>query len=217
MRDLSSRSGFTLVELMTATVVSTLVIVSVFSAFIGGQRLLRMTMARTEMSLRTRELRDKLLFHAAPTHDNTVWAGILSGTKQLDKSSVVEGNGYKILMKTDALQGERSFSGETANQQMEIRLENQNAKNCWLFSEDRYDERWDFRWLHPGNLNLFAANNAQSAPVIDGSRLATDNLLFIHVTGRMDAAGSVVEHNERIVVPLFGAKQRSLTDGKGGL
>jgi hypothetical protein len=33
----------------------------------------------------------------------------------------------------------------------------------------------------------------------------------------MDVTGLPIVHNERIVVPVFGCQQETLTDGKGGL
>ena len=175
----TSRGGFTLVELMITSVISAVILGAVVSSFFGGIRLLKATFATAEMSLRARDLRDRLLFHAAPTHDNTVWAGLLSGTNSAD---VLEANATKILMHCAAM-------------------------------------KWPHRWLHPGGLNLLADCSA-TAPLAwarNADNTEDHSRFYIHLTGRTDVAGLSVEHNERIVVSVFGRQQITRTDGKGGL
>lgn len=207
------QAGFTLVELMIAVAISSIVLVAVASSFIGGMRILKTTFATVEMSLRTRDLRDRLLFHAAPPHDDVVWAGLLSGTNDTD---VLEGNATKILMYGTAL---KDSGANTVNQTMQLVFSDYGAETCSFVSEDRYDERWPARWLHPGNMD-FLADSANTQPLVwakksDGT---TDRSRFyIHLTGRMDVAGIPVLHGERIVVPLFGKVQETRVDGRGGL
>ena len=208
-----SRRGFTLVELMAAVSIFALVAVSVASAFIGGVRLLKMTFATAEMSLGARNLRERLLFSAAPPHDGTVWAGLLSGTNGTD---VLEGNASKILMRCTAL---KDANGTTADQTIQLTFRNPASRTCSFLSEDRYDERWPRRWLHPDNLDLFA-DSARTPPLAwarkaDGTE--DHSRFYIHLTGRKDVAGFPVEHGERIVVPVFGRQQGTRPDGKGGL
>ena len=209
----TSRVGFTLVELMITAAISAVILGAVVSSFVGGIRLLKATFATAEMSLRARDLRDRLLFHAAPTHDNTVWAGHLSGTNSAD---VLEANATKILMHCAAM---KNNAGTTANQTIQLIFKDSGTAKCSFFSEDRYDERWPHRWLHPGGLNLLA-DCAATAPLAWARK--TDNTedhsrFYIHLTGRTDVAGLSVEHNERIVVSVFGRQQITRTDGKGGL
>ena len=68
-------------------------------------------------------------------------------------------------------------------------------------------------------MNLLADCSA-TAPLVWARK--TDNTedhsrFYIRLTGRTDVAGLSVEHNERIVVPVFGRQQITRTDGKGGL
>ena len=100
MERVRSRCGFTLVELMVAATLFSVVLAAMGSAFVGGVRLLKVTFATVEMSLQARELRDRLLFRAAPAHHDTAWAGLLSGTNGTD---VLEGNATKIRMHCPAL------------------------------------------------------------------------------------------------------------------
>ena len=209
----SSRGGFSLVELMLTSAISVVILGAVASSFVGGMRLLKATFATAEMSLRSRDLRDRLLFHAAPLHDGTVWAGLLSGTNQND---VLEGNATKILMRCAAL---KTAGNATDNQTIELTFRDYGTEKCRFFSEDRYDERWPHRWLHPGGLNLFA--DSHDTPPLTWARYANNaedhSRFYIHLSGRMDVAGLPVEHKERIVVSVFGKPQDTRSDGKGGL
>lgn len=207
-----SSRGFTLVELLTSVTIFSLVAAGLYTTIVGSSRLLRNVFAEAELSIRTRELRDRLLFHAAPAHDNVVWAGLLSGTNALQ---AVEGNGTKILLRCTALKGGSTPNGATANQTIQLVFRDAGSSSCSLFSEDRYDENAPFRWLHPGNLDFFAGNPTPSdilkVDTIDNGRF------YINVTARKSVAGFPVEHAERIVVPFFGRTQRTEPDGKGGL
>ena len=208
-----SRRGFTLVELMVTSAISALILTAVISSFVGGIRLLKATFATAEMSLRSRDLRDRLLFRAAPIHDGTVWAGLLSGTNRND---VLEGNEKKIVMQCAAL---KTSGNATANQTIQLIFKDFGTEKCSFFSEDRYDERWSHRWLNPGGLNLLA--DSDDTPPLTWARKADNTYdksrFYIHLSGRMDVAGLPVEHNERIVVPVFGRQQETRSDGKGGL
>ncbi len=209
----TSRGGFTLVELMITATISAVILGAVVSSFVGGIRLLKATFATAEMSLRARDLRDRLLFHAAPIHDNTVWAGLLSGTNSAD---VLEGNATKILMYCAAM---KNHAGTTANQTIQLIFKDSGTAKCSFFSEDRYDERWPYRWLNPGGLNLLA-DCAATAPLVwarKADNTEDHSRFYIRLTGRTDVVGLSVEHNERIVVPVFGRQQITRTDGKGGL
>ena len=213
MARVMSKRGFTLVELMLTVTISAVLMVAVSSAFIGGIRLLKSTFATAEMSIRARDLRDRLLFHAAPPHNDTIWAGLLSGTNNND---VLEGNATKILMHCAALK----FTDDTpVNQTIQLLFKDSGTSKCSFFSEDRYDERWPHRWLNPGGLHLLA--DSQNTPPLTWAR-KDDNTedhkrFYIHLTGRTSVAGLPVEHNERIVVPVFGKQQDTRSDGKGGL
>ena len=208
-----SRFGFTLVEMMVVVTIFSVVTAALASSFIGGVRLLRATFATAEMSLRVRDLRERLLFYAAPPHDNTVWAGLLSGTNATD---VLEGNATKILMHCPAL---KNANGATANQTIQLTFRDYGTRKCRFFSEDRYDARWPQRWLNPGGMNLFAESGS-TVPLVWARKAnnAEDHTRFyIHLTGRMDIAGLPIEHRERIVVPVFKQQQETRLDGTGGL
>ena len=208
-----SRSGFTLVEMMATVAIFAIVLSALGSSFIGGIRLLKATFATTEMSLQARALRDRLLFHAAPQHDGTIWAGLLSGTNGTD---VLEGNATKIFMRCPAL---KNANGTIADQTIQVIFKDYGTEKCSFFSEDRYDERWSRRWLNPGGLNLMAGSGT-TAPLAwarNEKNVEDHSRFYIHLTGRMKVAGMPIRHDERVVVSLFGRQQETRTDGNGGL
>ena len=221
----ASRRGFTLVELMLTTTIFAVVMAAVSSAFIGGIRLLKATFATAEMSLRARDLRDRLLFHAAPPHNDTIWAGLLSGTNNNDVlegniEGNIEGDAIKILMYCTAF---KPTDNSAVAQTIQLVF-----KDSGIFSEDRYDERWPHRWLNPGGVNLFAdygrnthgTSYRPSSPITMAKNSKSDedkSRFYIHLSGHIDVAGLPIKHNERIVVPVFGRQQETRPDGKGGL
>ena len=71
------RAGFTLLEVMFATAIFSIVAASVATFFIGVQRLSRRAMATAELSTAMREMREKLLFHAQPAGKKDRWLSIL--------------------------------------------------------------------------------------------------------------------------------------------
>jgi len=196
-----SKPGFTLVEAMFAVFVFGLVAGGLMTLVVGIQRLTCETVARAETSVRMRELREKLLFHAAPPHDGRVWSGLLSGS---DEGTVLEGD-TKIKMYT--AYGRDMAQGQAVSQRIELvpRSESGAAGTVrWLGNDgDRTDDRWRFKWLCPGGFS-----NIPSQYWLDGTRLADYNLFF--VTLEMTAQG--VTRRERMAVPLFGKVQ--VSEGK---
>ena len=209
MKRVTSRCGFTLVEMMLVVAISIIMFAALASSFIGGIRLLRVTFATSEMSLQARMLRDRLLFRATPPQNNAVWAGLLSGTNATD---VLEGNATKILMHCQAL---KNSNGETAPQTIQLIFKDYGTKKCSFFNEDRHDETW----LHPGGIDLLA-DSAATAPLVwarKADNTEDHSRFYIRLTGRMDVTGLPVKHDERIVVPVFGCLQETRLDRTGGL
>lgn len=80
----TDRSGFTLVETMVASSISTIVLLALVGTFLFCQRMFRLTMAEAESTLAMRELRDKLLFRAGPGLNS----GLLTGKATADNASI---------------------------------------------------------------------------------------------------------------------------------
>lgn len=203
------KAGFTLVELMVASTVAVILLTALVSSFIGSMRMMAHGISSAELAIRTRELREKLLFHAAPEHDGVVWAGLLSGG---NANVYLEGNGEKVLLRGTALKDD---GARTRDQEIQLVFREANTEHCMLWSEDRYDERFGHRWLHPGGLDFFAGAS-EPGQIFVRDRL-DEGRFYINVTARKTVAGFTASHNERIVVPVFGRVQRTESDGTGGL
>ena len=78
------KSGFTLVETMVASTIATIAFAAIVATFIFCQRMFRITMAEAEISLKMREIRDKLLFRAGPGLNS----GLLTGKASADSASI---------------------------------------------------------------------------------------------------------------------------------
>lgn len=205
MRSRAHTSGFTLVETALAVGITSIVLVAVLNVFIGAQRTLKLTLTRAELSLRSRELRDKLLFHIAPTQEGAPFAGLLSC-----QDFAVNGVGNsKLLAQMKAL--DSSFS--LAQQDLALDVLRVGYPDCRLVRNGSTETRW----LQPGNLNLFAGTDSLTLKVFDASEgtLAVSNRFFVNIAGRVDVGGITVRHDERIVVPIFGGVQMTEA-GKGG-
>ena len=208
------RRGFTLVEVVLATSIFSLMAVALFSAFIGGQRLLKLTLARSELSLRSRELRDKLLFHAAPSSGETTWAGLLSATN--GTGSPIQLNGSKILLYASGVKGKSAYGGTSVPQTIDLTQTKDGDSASYLKSSEPKGQNGMTRWLQPGKLDFFGGNDT-SSPVFDATPLEEDKRFYVNVRGRIEVGGITVAHDERIVVPLFGSTQSTEDDEGGGL
>lgn len=208
------RRGFTLVEVLLASTLFSFMAIAIMSAFIGGQRLLKLTLARSELALRSRELRDKLLFHAAPSYGETTWAGLLTATNS--SGSVIQQNGNKVVLYASGLKGTSAYSGDSVPQTINLSRNTSQGAGHYLSSTDQHDQNWPTRWLQPGKLDLFAGNDAQS-PAFDATPLLEDKRFYINIRGRIEVGGITVAHDERIVVPQFGAVQPTEANKGGGL
>ena len=78
------KSGFTLVETMVASTIATIAFAAIVATFIFCQRMFRITMAEAEISLKMRDIRDKLLFRAGPDLNS----GLLTGKASADSASI---------------------------------------------------------------------------------------------------------------------------------
>ena len=78
------KSGFTLVETMVASTIAAIAFAAIAATFIFCQRMFRITMAEAEISLKMRDIRDKLLFRAGPGLNS----GLLTGKASADSASI---------------------------------------------------------------------------------------------------------------------------------
>lgn len=73
------RRGFTLIEMMFAVAIFSLIVGAFGTAFVGIHRLIDRSYTEAELSVRTRLLRERLLFHVTPMLGGATYVGAFSG------------------------------------------------------------------------------------------------------------------------------------------
>lgn len=179
------KKGFTLLEMMTAVAIFTLVIAGVGSAFVGVIRMSKTAMAEAELSVRMRMFREKLLFHVEPPHDGKVFAGLLTADRGVEQGVRVlaTGEGFDATTGGKVVQTIRVSAGSE-------RYRNEGDGT----GGDRLDG-----WLNPSGIAI--------TPGTDGGfgwSEQEDNGLY-SIAFEASAAG--VTRRERVVVPIFGRAQ----------
>lgn len=196
------KKGFTFVETMVATMAMGIVLGALLSSFVATQRMLRLTMAESELSIAARQLREKLLFHAAPPIDGVTYAGILSGT---NANSVVEGGASPNIQMSCS--GIGSSLLDVRMQSMRIMMWGASASH-YLLNEHIPDKDAHAGWLKPGG--LFLADDSISEVV--SYDVADGEIYRLHININLkanvrDPSGADVIRRERIAVPVFGRLQ----------
>ena len=193
MTTIRRRAGFTLLEVMFATAIFSIVAASLVTFFIGVQRLSRRATATAELSVAMRELREKLLFHAQPPDDESVRSGLLSGSKR--GPSPIEA-GIKVLVDAPVftLDGAAVSLGE-------IQLLNDSGR----FKNDGASDPWRTLWFRFGGSVEGGAGSGLEylGDDVFEDGVASLGLYFLNLSA---SEGGVV-HGERIAVPLFGVEQ----------
>ena len=185
------RAGFTLLEVMFATAIFSIVAASLVTFFLGVQRLSRRAMATAELSTSMRELREKLLFHAQPPDDGVVRAGLLSGVSR--GSSPIEA-GIKVLVDAPVftLDGAAVSLGE-------IQLLNDSGR----FKNDGATDPWRTLWFRFGGSVEGGASSGLAYlgdDVFEGGVAVSHGIYFLNLSASMG-------DGERIFVPVFGTEQ----------
>ena len=193
MTTIRQRAGFTLLEVMFATAIFSIVAASIVTFFIGVQRLSRRATATAELSVAMRELREKLLFHAQPPDDETVRSGLLSGSKR--GPSPIEA-GIKVLVDAPVF----AVDGGTVSSGV-IQLLNDSGR----FKNDGASDPWRTLWFRfGGSVEVGAGSGLEYlGDDVFEDGVASLGLYFLNLSA---SEGGVV-HGERIAVPLFGVEQ----------
>ena len=193
MTTIRRRAGFTLLEVMFATAIFSIVAASLVTFFIGVQRLSRRATATAELSTAMREMREKLLFHAQPAGDGVVRSGLLSGVSR--GSSPIEA-GIKVLVDAPVftLDGGAVSLGE-------IQLLNDSGR----FKNDGTTDPWRTLWFRFGGSVEGGASSGLEylGDDVFEDGVASLGLYFLNLCASMGG----VEHGERIAVPVFGVGQ----------
>lgn len=201
------KRGFTILELTFAAAITALVAGSLGGTVIGLQRMISQSYSESELSIRMRGLREKLLFHAAPSHDGKVFAGILSGAPK--SSRAIEGGNKVYLCASSA----KVSTGAAEDQIIEL-VRDQAANGAGCFKNDGESDPWRTRWLRLEAMGFRQTATArlgylESDALVDDLLNAAPNrnLYFINLTAKLGP----VTHRERLAVPVFAAEQAKNT------
>lgn len=178
------RRGFTLLEALIAVSIFALVSAGVGSAFVGVVRMSRTAMAESELAVRMRSFREKVLFHVEPPHDGKVWAGLLSANGGVGEGARVQasGEGYDLSTGVSAVQSV-SFADAAG------RYDNGGAGAGATRNRN---------WLNPAGVAITPGDDG-----LDFADQADKHLYAVDL--RAESQGVV--RRERVVVPIFGQIQ----------
>ncbi len=180
--------GFTLVEMLMAVSIFTLVIGGAGTFLVGAYRMTKGAFAMTTLSVQQRELRERLLFRAVPIHDNVAWPGVLSGARS---GAVVEG-GIKLLMAAPGVNLSTGEAVEPTGNNLQI-VRHASGANGYLVNDGDQTQRE--RWLRPMDAACVPESWVEASS--DGSSV------FVMLGGALDGVGVT----NRVVFPRFGVVQ----------
>lgn len=206
-------AGFTLLEVMFATAIFSIVAASLVTFFIGVQQLSRRATATAELSVAMRELREKLLFHAQPVVNGVMRSGLLSGypSGYPQNKSPIEAQ-IKVLVDAPFCTkstGEKwtMFDNNGDVQLSQIQLLNDSGR----FKNDGASDPWRTLWFRFGGSVGGGASSGLKYlgdDVFNGQGpVISRGIYFISLCASMQCHGLNVNHGERIAVPVFGVKQ----------
>lgn len=211
MNSRSPKSGFTLLEVLIAATILTYVATTFASVAISATRLFYATMAQCELSIRSRELRDKLLFHVRRSTTTSCYPGLLSGDISIDSASL--GMTAENIPSTDLVNDRSSLSTT-------FRLITTGSDDTtYLMDDHAPHDASNLKWLRPGGLYLgkglsfLSRNNA-----LDWNALVeydpSNNRAYINLTLAAESPGwlDLGVRRERLIVPLFNKEQKNTED-----
>ena len=208
-----STAGFTLVEMMIASFVAVVLFAGVGTLLLGTENLATDAYCEAELSIKTRELRERILFQAAPYDDGKISSGLLSGT-------IGEANslrlGTKALVFAPAINVAAGGTGargvSTVSQRIEfVRDSVDGAEAGYLVNDGQFGaarENW-FRltgvgWIGTRKLEVgYLPDDWLSGELITDNPKTTRNLYFLNISNQLGR----ITYRTRIAVPVFGANQ----------
>ena len=195
----TSRSGFTLVEVLVATGVLSVITGLLIGTIVPCLRLYHSVIAQCELPLRMREMREKLLFHMRPTVAGKCYGGLLSvksiHTDTVAVNMVDEYVPVPLTLKREATQSHRLFTW-------------QDDKGRFLMNDHLPHVAPDMYWLRTGG--MYQNGSANWDDIVERQNLAAQNRLYLNLSV---SAGSMAgidfgSRAERVIVPLFGLEQK---------
>lgn len=143
-------SGFSIIELLISSAIILALFASLGSVFIGTQRLIKNALAESELSLITRQMRERLLFKTRGNNVTHSYGGLLGATQVSRNVPMV---GYSAIeAKLPSVNLQSGADVEAPNSQFGISSEwnPQRADNDMMIKDH---SNWEGRrWLFPSQL-----------------------------------------------------------------
>ena len=197
----ASRRGFTLLEMLIAVGLVSILATSFMTTTVSCVKMFHGTMAQCELSVRGRELRDKLLFHIRKAENGKTYAGLLSGQN-------VSVDTVAINMEVETIPSSLTLErNDTQNHRLGLILSKQ-----YLTDDGAPHDEAHLRYLRVGGLSL--DKNVDWSEMVDRDDLNVNNRfsLTCTVSAGTLAGFDLGSRTERLIVPLFGKAQTDTDD-----
>lgn len=194
----ASRRGFTLLEMLIAVGLVSILATSFMTTTVSCVKMFHGTMAQCELSVRGRELRDKLLFHIRKAENGKTYAGLLSG--------------QNVSVDTVAV----SLEAETIPSSLTLERDETQSHRLFVSGQDNKTYAMDDRAPHDAahQRYLCVGGLSSQATFANDSAFKERNRLYLTCTV---SAGTLAgfdlgSRTERLIVPLFGKTQTGTDD-----
>lgn len=213
IRPVNSAAGFTLVEMMIASFVAVVLFAGIGTLLLGTENLVTDAYCEAELSIKTRELRDRILFQAAPYDDGKISSGLLSGT--IGEVNSLR-SGAKALVFAPATKVAVTGTGAAGTvsslQKIELARNVSNGEEAgFLVNDGQFGaarENW-FRFAGAGWIGTrkreigYLPENWLSGRLVTDNSETSRNLYFLNISNKLGR----ITYRTRIAVPVFGAEQ----------
>lgn len=201
---MNRRSGYTLLELLVAISIFSLVAAAIGTSAVACLKLCRTAVVEAELSLRARELREKLLFHVRLPTSTAAYDGLLSApsTSRVDTVAFTyEGEHLPITS---------IGSGNRARQSHRLLLTGADDQT-YIIDDHAPHNTANERWLRPGGFYLDGeAYTAEQ--FITTERETSRNALsraqvYLVLSAKAEDGTVLGRREEAMIVPFLNATQ----------
>ena len=203
---MNRRSGYTLLELLVAIPIFSLVAAAIGTSAVACLKLCRTAVVEAELSLRARELREKLLFHVRLPTSTAAYDGLLSAPSTSRVDTVA------FTYEGEQLPLTSIGSGNRVRQSHRLILAGSDD-NTYPMDDHAPHDTANERWLRPGGFYLdgeayTAEQFITTVPVRETSRNALSRAQVYLVLAAKAEDGTVLgRREEAMIVPFLNATQ----------
>lgn len=198
------RSGYTLLELLVAISIFSLVAAAIGTSAVACLKLCRTAVVEAELSLRTRELREKLLFHVRLPTSTAAYDGLLSAPSTSRVDTVA------FTYEGEQLPLTSIGSGNRVRQSHRLLLTGADDQT-YIMDDHAPHDTANERWLRPGGFYLDGeAYTAEQ--FITTERETSRNALsraqvYLVLSAKAEDGTVLGRREEAMIVPFLNATQ----------